>query len=216
MTIKLSDHFTYKRLLRFVLPTVIMMIVSSIYSVIDGFFVSNFVGKNSFAAINLIMPVLMAMAACGYMIGAGGSALVAKTLGEGDKERANQYFTMLVYTVIVIGTVLGIIGFMFMRPIAIALGASDLVLEDCVIYGRILVIANTAFMLQNCFSSFLVAAERPNLGLAISVMAGLTNIILDYLFVYLFDFHSFSPFKSLFCRNYKMFPMRWHKPLRCF
>lgn len=186
MKIRLSDHFTYKRLLHFVLPSIIMMMVSSVYSIVDGFFVSNFVGKNPFAAVNLIFPALMALGSFGFMIGTGGSALVAKTLGEGFTKRANQYFSMLIYVTIIVGVVLSILGILFIRPISIALGANEILLEDCVIYGRILLIANTAFMLQNCFQSFLVAAEKPKLGLAVSIMAGISNIILDFVLVYLF------------------------------
>lgn len=192
MSISLSDHFSYKRLLRFVLPTVIMMIVTSVYGVVDGFFVSNIVGKNAFAAVNLIMPVLMALGSFGFMIGTGGSALVAKTLGEGKRDKANQYFSMLVGVVIIGGIILSIIGFIFMRPIALALGASDVIIEDCVTYGRVLIVANTFFLLQNSFQSFLVTAEKPKMGLAISIIAGLTNIVLDLLFVYFFEMGIFG------------------------
>lgn len=188
MKIRLSDHFSYGRLMRFVLPSIIMMIVTSIYSIVDGFFVSNFVGKSAFAAVNLLMPFLMALAAFGFMIGAGGSALVAKTMGEGDQEKANQYFSMLIYVLAIVGVGLSALGFIFIRPIATALGASSVVLEDCVLYGRILLVSNTAFMLQNAFQSFLVAAEKPKFGLAISVIAGLMNIVLDFLLVYVFSF----------------------------
>lgn len=186
MSISLSDHFGYRRLLRFVLPTVIMMIVTSVYSIVDGFFVSNIVGKNAFAAVNLMMPVLMALGSFGFMIGTGGSALIAKTLGEGDEKKANEYFTMLIGVIAVVGIVLSAIGFLFMRPIAAALGANAAMIDDCVLYGRTLIIGNTFFMLQNSFQSFLVTAEKPTLGLVISVIAGLTNIVLDFLFIYVF------------------------------
>ncbi|PWL70632.1 MAG: MATE family efflux transporter [Clostridiales bacterium] len=184
MRIQLSEHFSYKKLLRFVFPTVIMMIVSSVYSIVDGFFVSNFVGKNAFAAVNLIMPVLMALGALGFMIGTGGSALVAKTLGEGNRQKANQYFTMLIYVLVIAGVVLSVIGFILMRPLAVLLGASEAILEDCVLYGRVLIVSNTFFMLQNSFQSFLVTAEKPLAGLLISVLAGVSNIIFDFLLVY--------------------------------
>ena len=186
MAIQLSEHFTYKKLLRFVLPSVIMMVFTSIYGVIDGLFVSNFVGKTSFAAINLIMPFIMILGAVGFMIGTGGSALVAKTLGEGKKERANSYFTMLIYLTVICGVVLSIIGFVFIRRIAYMLGAAENMIDSCVLYGRILLMFNMAFMLQNVFQSFFVAAEKPKLGLACTVAAGVTNIILDAVFVAVF------------------------------
>ncbi|MBE5960887.1 MAG: MATE family efflux transporter [Lachnospiraceae bacterium] len=184
MQISLSDHFSYKKLLRFVLPTVVMMLVTSVYSIVDGLFVSMIVGKNAFAALNLIMPVLMALGSFGFMIGTGGSALIAKTLGEGDREKANQYFSMLVYVTIAVGVITSIIGFIFMRPLSYALGASELIIDDCVLYGRVMIAANTMFMLQNSFQSFFVTAEKPHMGLYLSLLAGLTNIVLDFLFVY--------------------------------
>ena len=186
MNIRLSDHFTYPRLMRFILPSITMMIVTSVYSIVDGFFVSNFVGKSAFAAVNLIMPFLMALGAFGFMIGTGGSALVARKLGEGNEKEASRYFSMLVYVTAVVGIVLSAAGFIFLRPIAAALGANDVILDECVVYGRILLASNTAFMLQNAFQSFLVAAERPKLGLAVSVISGLLNIVLDFLLVYVF------------------------------
>ena len=162
MKISLSNHFTYKRLLRFVLPTVVMMIVTSVYSIVDGFFVSNIVGKNAFAAVNLIMPLLMALGSFGFMIGTGGSALISKTLGEKKQEQANRYFSMLIMVTIGVGILLSIIGFIWMRPLANLLGASETIIDDCVLYGRVLIVANTFFMLQNCFQSFLVTAEKPH------------------------------------------------------
>lgn len=188
MKIKLSDHFTYKNLLKFIMPTVFMMIVTSIYGIVDGFFVSNFVGKNAFAAVNLIMPVLMAIGAFGFMIGTGGSALVAKTLGEGKPKTANRYFSMLTYVVILFSLVITIIGFIFMPQIAKALGASALIIDDCILYGRILIAAEVFFMLQNSFQSFLVTAGKATFGLIISISAGISNIILDFVLVYVFDF----------------------------
>lgn len=188
MKINLSDHFNYKKLLKFIMPTVFMMIVTSIYGIVDGFFVSNFVGKNSFAAVNLIMPVLMAIGAFGFMIGTGGSALVAKTLGEHKRETANQYFSMLTYVIVIFSLVISIIGFIFMPQIAKALGASDSIIDDCILYGRILIVAEVFFMLQNSFQSFLVTAGKATLGLIISISAGISNIILDFVLVYVFDF----------------------------
>ncbi len=186
MSIRLSDTFNYKKLLKFTLPSVVMMLVTSIYSIVDGFFVSNYAGKNPFAAVNLIMPVLMALAAFGFMIGTGGSALVAMTLGEKKEEKAKEYFTMLVGAVASIGAVLAVIGFIFMPGIARLLGAGDLILDDCITYGRIIICALPFFMLQNSYQSFLVAAEKPKMGLAVSVVAGILNIILDFILVYLF------------------------------
>ena len=183
MRIQLSEHFTYRKILRFVLPSIIMMIFTSVYSVVDGLFISNFVGKIPFASINLIMPFLMGMGAVGFMIGTGGSALVAKTLGEGDRKRANRYFSMLVYVTVISGVILTVIGLIFIRSIAIAMGATENLLEDCVIYGRIMLMFQTAFMLQSFFQSMFVAAEKPKLGLVMTVMAGLTNMVLDALFV---------------------------------
>lgn len=183
MQIQLSDHFNYRKLLRFTLPTVVMMIFTSIYSVVDGFFISNFVGITPFAAINLIMPFTQILGCIGFMFGAGGTALVSAKLGEEEKEKANSIFSMLVYITAFSGAVLGIIGIIFIEPVAIAMGASADLLPHCVTYGRILLTTLPAFMLQNLFQSFLVTAEKPTLGLFITVGAGLTNIVLDALFV---------------------------------
>lgn len=188
MRIQLSDHFTYKKLLRFVLPSIIMMVFTSIYGVVDGLCVSNFVGKTPFAAINLIMPFVMIFGGIGFMFGTGGSALVAKTLGEKQPEKANRYFTMMVWVTLIVGIIISIIGVVFMRPISVLLGADEAMLEDCVIYGRIIIAFNTAFMLQNLFQSFLIAAEKPRLGLVATLAAGCTNMILDVLFVGVFRF----------------------------
>lgn len=183
MEIQLSDHFTYKRLARFVLPSIAMMIFTSIYGVVDGFFISNFVGKTPFAAVNLIMPFAMIMGTLGFMLGTGGSALVAKTLGEGDGEKANRIFSLLVYTGILSGAVLAAAGIIFTERIAIFLGAEGEMIGYCVVYGRILLTALPAFMLQNMFQSFLITAEKPGFGLALTVAAGVTNMVLDALFM---------------------------------
>lgn len=184
--IQLSDHFTYTRLLRFVFPSIIMMIFTSVYGVVDGLFVSNYVGKTPFAAVNLIMPFLMIMGAIGFMFGTGGSAVVAQALGEGKPDKANEYFSMMVYVVIGCGIVLTIIGLIVLRPISAAFGAEGEMLDNCVIYGRIILLALTAFMLQNVFQSFLVTAERPKLGLAVTVAAGVANMVLDFVFIAVF------------------------------
>lgn len=188
MTIELSEHFTYKKLLRFVTPSVIMMIFTSIYSVVDGLFVSNYVGKTALAAINLIFPLLMAIAALGFMIGTGGSAIVAKTLGEKKEKKANEYFSMLVYITIGGGILLSILG-VILLPLAVkALGAEGELYENCILYGRISFISMTPYMLQNVFQSFFVTAEKPKLGLTVIICAGVTNIVLDFLFIAVFGF----------------------------
>ena len=186
MKIQLSDHFTYKMLLRFVLPSIIMMVFTSIYGVVDGLFVSNFVGKTPFAAVNLVMPFIMIFGGIGFMFGTGGSALVAKTMGEGDKHWANQYFTMMIVVTLICGVIISTVGVIYMEPISIFLGADEEMLADCVLYGRIVLAFNTAFMLQNVFQSFLIAAEKPELGLWITVAAGVTNMALDALFMAVF------------------------------
>ena len=187
MNIRISDHFTYKKLLRFVFPSIIMMVFTSIYGVVDGLFVSNWVGKTAFAAINLIMPFIMILGGVGFMIGTGGSALVAKTLGEKRDELADRLFTMMIYFTTICGVILSLVSFIFIRQIAVLLHASEDMLADCVIYGRIVIAFNTAFMLQNVFQSFLITAERPKLGLLITVAAGLTNMVLDALFIAVFN-----------------------------
>lgn len=187
MKIQLSEHFTYKKLLRFVLPSIVMMIFTSIYGVVDGLFVSNYVGKTAFAAVNLVMPLLMMLSALGFMMGTGGSAIVAKTLGQGDKERANRYFSMMVYVTVVGGVVLTVLGLVFLRPIVIALGAEGEMIGECLVYGRISLASLTFFMVQNVFQSFFVAAEKPHMGLGVMVAAGVTNMILDYFFIVVFS-----------------------------
>lgn len=186
MRIQLSEHFSYGKLLRFVFPSVIMMIFTSIYGVVDGLFVSNFVGKTPFAAINLIMPFLQMMGAIGFMLGTGGSALVAKTLGEGDAKRADRYFSMIIYAAIFMGIVISILSFLLIRPIASLMGAEGELLEYSVSYARILILFLTMYMLQNVFQSFFITAEKPQLGLFVIITAGLTNIALDYLFIAVF------------------------------
>ena len=187
MKIQLSEYFTYKKLLRFVLPSIVMMIFTSIYGVVDGLFVSNYVGKTAFAAVNLIMPFLMAISALGFMIGTGGSAIVAKTLGEGKKEQANEYFSMLVYLTLIGGIVLSALGILFSPLIARGLGADGALLTNCVLYARITLLSMPAFMLQNVFQSFFVTAEKPKLGLGVIVIAGVTNMVLDFLLVGVFQ-----------------------------
>lgn len=185
-TIQLSDHFTFQKLLRYTLPSILMMIFTSIYGVVDGFFVSNYVGKTPFAAVNFIMPFLMILGSLGFMFGTGGSALIAKTFGERKPEKAKQLFSLLIYVSLVCAAVLTVLGILFIRPIAAWLGAEGIMLDACVLYGRIILMALPAYMLQYEFQSFLVTAEKPQLGLVFTVAAGLTNMVLDALFVVVF------------------------------
>ncbi len=187
MKISLSEHFGYGKLLRFTLPSIAMMIFTSIYGVVDGFFVSNFAGKAEFTAVNFIMPYLMILGAFGFMFGAGGSALVAKRLGEGREESARSLFSLIVYTTAVSGVVLAVLGILFLRPIAEALGARGEMLDFCVRYGRIILAALPFFMLQMEFQTFMITAERPNLGFVITLASGFANIILDALLVAVLD-----------------------------
>lgn len=188
MRIQLSDHFTVRKLLRFTLPSIGMMIFTSIYGVVDGFFVSNFVGKTSFAAVNFIMPFLMFLGAVGFMFGAGGSALVSKTMGEGDREKANRIFAMLVYVSMGVGVTLTVLGFFLIRPIASVLGAEGELLDNCVLYGRIVILALPAYIIHLEFQNFFVTAERPQLGFLSTVVSGVTNILLDTLLVAVLPF----------------------------
>ena len=191
MSISLSEHFTYKKLLRFVFPSIIMMIFTSIYSVVDGLFVSNFVGKTALAAINLIMPFILGISALGFMIGTGGSAIVAKTLGEQKEEKAIEYFSLLVYATAIGGLILSLLGIIFTPAIARMLGAHGELLKNCTLYGRISFISMTAFMMQNVFQSFFVTAGKPKLGLYVIISAGVTNMVLDFLFIADFFFYFF-------------------------
>ena len=181
--IQLSDHFGYRRLIRFTWPSILMMVFTSIYGVVDGFFVSNFVGKTPFAAVNFIMPFLMVVGALGFMFGTGGSALIAKTMGMGDRKRATEIFSLLVWATFLSGVVIAVLSILFLEPIARFLGARGQMLTDCVIYGRIILLALPFLMLQYAFSSLAVTAELPNLGLTFTVAAGLVNMAGDALFM---------------------------------
>lgn len=183
MNIQLSDHFSYRRLIRFVIPSVAMMILTSIYGVVDGLFVSNFVGKTPFAAVNLVIPFTMILGAFGFMLGTGGTALVAKTLGEGRQEEANRIFSMLIYFALGLGVLLTIFGIAVLKGIVIKMGADDAMLRHCMIYGRIVLLGIPFYMLQNMFQNFLIAAEKPQLGLIVTIAAGVTNMVLDALFI---------------------------------
>ena len=184
--IQLSDHFNYKKLLRFTLPSIIMLVFTSIYGVVDGFFVSNYVGKVSFTAVNFIMPVLMILGSLGFMFGTGGSALTAKTLGEGDNNKANKTFSLIVYSSIVCGIVLSVLGTIFIRTIASLLGAEGQLLDDSVLYGKIILLSLPAYILQFEFQCLFATAEKPTIGLYVTIAAGVTNIVFDALFVAVF------------------------------
>ena len=185
--IQLSDHFGYRRLIRFTWPSILMMVFTSIYGVVDGFFVSNFVGKTPFAAVNFIMPFLMVVGALGFMFGTGGSALIAKTMGMGDRKRASEIFSLLIWATILSGIAVAAVSIAFLEPIARFLGADGQMLSDCVVYGRIILLALPFLMLQYAFSSLAVTAELPNLGLYFTVVAGVVNMVGDALFMMVLD-----------------------------
>lgn len=186
MKIQLSDHFTFGKLIKFTLPSIVMMIFTSIYGVVDGIFVSNFAGKTALAAINLIWPYVMMIGTVGFMVGTGGTALISKTLGMGLKEKANHIFSMLTTVCIVAGVTLSVLAIIFMEPVAKLLGAEGQMLQDCVIYGNILMAAAPAYIIQFAFQSFCVTAEKANLSLVMTVVSGLCNIALDALFIAVF------------------------------
>ena len=199
--IQLSDHFDCKRLLRFTFPSIIMMVFTSIYGVVDGFFVSNFAGKTPFAAVNFIFPVLMILGCPGFMLGTGGSALIAKTMGEGNRKKANEIFSLLIYVGAAAGMVLGAAGIALLPSIAALLGAEGQMLADCVIYGQIILLAGPFFMLQMEFQCLFATAEKPNLGLAVTVAAGVTNMVLDWLLVGVFRWGLVGEIGRASCRE---------------
>lgn len=183
MKIQLSDHFTFKKLLRFTFPAMVMMVFTSIYGVVDGLFVSNFAGKTALAAINFVFPVLNILATFGYMFGAGGSALVAKTMGEGKAEKANSLFSLFVYLSFGVGVLFSVLGVFLLRPLMSSLGATGELLNQAVEYGNILLVSMPLWNLQFLFQIFFVTAERPKLGLYVTLLAGVANMVLDALFV---------------------------------
>ena len=187
MKIQISDSFTYGKLLRFTFPSIIMMVFTSIYVVVDGFFVSNFVGKSQFTAVNFIMPFLMILGAIGFMFGTGGSAIVAKTMGENKPEKAKEQFSLFVYTSAVCGIIISVLGIILIRPTAVLLGADSEILEHCVVYGRVILIALPFYILQYEFQSFFIAAGKPQLGLTTTVLSGVTNMVLDFLLIKVFS-----------------------------
>ena len=199
--IKLSEHFNYGKLIRFVLPSIIMMVFVSVYGIVDGFFVSNFVGEIPFAALNLIFPFIMILGSVGFMLGTGGNAVVSKALGEGNTEKANRIFYMLVYTAVAVGVVLSVLGISFARPVAELFAKNEKtmtetqkaeLIEYCVLYARTILAVLPAFMLQNAFQGFFVTAEKPRLGLYVTIMAGCGNILFDALFVAVFQWGLFG------------------------
>ncbi len=181
--IKLSDHFTYGRLMKFTLPSIAMMVFTSLYGMVDGFFVSNFVGKTPFAAVNFIYPFLMVLGSLGFMFGAGGSALISRTMGTRDMEKANRIFSLVVYVALGVGTVIALLGILLIRPVAAVLGAEGAMLDNCVVYGRIILAALPAFIMQMAFQSFFITAEKPKLGLVVTIASGVTNMVLDAVLV---------------------------------
>ncbi len=183
---KLAQHYTFTKLFKFTIPTILMMIFTSIYSIVDGFFISNYVGKTAFAAVNFIWPALMILASLGFMVGTGGSAIVGKLLGQNKKEEANQIFTLLILFTLILGIVSSILGCILVKPVTVAIGASENMLADATLYGRIIAAFNFSFMLQYFFQSFFVTATKPRLGFAITIIAGLTNMVLDALFIAIF------------------------------
>lgn len=184
--IQLSDHFSFQRLLRFTFPSIIMMVFTSIYGVVDGFFVSNFVGKTPFAAVNFIMPLLIILGCAGFMFGTGGSALIAKNMGEGKMKKANEVFSLIVYAAVACGILLMVLGLIFIRPAALLMGAKDQLLEDSILYGNIILIAQPFFILQYEFQCLFATAEKPKFGLYVTIASGVTNMILDAVFVAIF------------------------------
>lgn len=183
---QLSQHFTCRRLLRYCLPSIIMMVFTSVYGVVDGFFVSNFAGKTPFAAVNFIMPILMILGCAGFMFGTGGSALIGMALGEGDNKKANNIFSLVVYSSIVCGVLLAIIGLVILRPVATLMGAENEMLRQCLIYGGIFLAGLPFYILQYEFQCLFATADKHKLGMYVTIIAGCTNIVLDALFVAVF------------------------------
>ncbi len=183
MAIQLSDHFTYRKLMRFTLPSMAMMMFTSIYGVVDGFFVSNFAGKTPFTAVNFIIPFLMILSTVGFMFGTGGTAIVSKTFGEGNSEKANRYFSLFVYFSFALGLLFAVLGIIFVRPVAALLGAECELLDNSVVYARIILVSLPFYVLQLLFQSFFVTAEKPQLGFIVTVLAGVTNMVLDAVLV---------------------------------
>lgn len=186
MEINLSEHFTYRKLIRFTIPTIVMMIFTSIYGVVDGLFVSNLVSSDAFAAVNLVLPVTMIVGTVGFMFGTGGSAIVSMSMGEGKKEQASRYFSLFIYLEVILGVILALILWGLLEPILLKMGATQELLPMCLTYGHILLVGMPAYILQSSFQSFMVVAEKPKTGLYVTVAAGVTNMVLDFVFMYFF------------------------------
>lgn len=182
-SVDMSKHFNTAALLRYTAPSMVMMVFTSIYTIVDGFFVSNFAGKTAFAGVNLILPFIMILSTVGFMVGTGGGALVAQQRGKKDDATANRYFSLIIWFALVLGIICAVIGFFTMEPVARFLGASDELLPICVLYGQISMISLPMFMLQFAFQPLFSTAGKPTLGLVITVMSGLTNIVLDFVLV---------------------------------
>ena len=180
---QLSGHFGFRRLLKYTVPSIIMMIFTSVYGVVDGFFVSNYTGKTSFAAVNFIMPVLMVLGCVGFMFGTGGSAVISKTMGEGDRKKASEIFTFIVIASAVLGTALAVIGMFVLKPLAVLFGADGKLLTESVFYGKIILAALPFYVLQFEFQCLFATAGKPKLGLFVTAAAGIANMVLDALFV---------------------------------
>ncbi len=188
MKIQISDNFTYLKLIKFTIPSIIMMIITSVYSIVDGIFVSNFVGEIEFAALNLIYPIIMITSAFGFMVGTGGCALIAKNLGEGNKKKANETFSMLIAIIIIVSVIISTLGIIFIKPISLLLGATPQLLQSCIVYGSIMLAAIPGFMLQVAFMMFVVVANKPNMGMILSIISGITNVVLDFVLIVVLDF----------------------------
>ena len=192
----LSDHLTIKKILKVTIFPIIMMIFTSLYSIVDGLFISNFANKSSFAAVNLVMPFIMIIGSIGFMMGAGGTALVSRYLGQGEKDKANNSFSLIVYATIVMGIIISLLGFFFIVPIIKALGSinnetSPEMVSEAITYGRIIICFLVFFMLQHLFQSFFLVAGKPRLGFIVILIGGITNIILD----------ASSLFSLIYCNN---------------
>lgn len=186
--ISLSEHFTYPKIFKIVIGPVLMMIFSSFYSVVDGIFLSAYAGDGAFSGVNLIFPYIMILGGVGFMLGTGGVALVTKTLGEGDKKKANSYFSLVLYFAIALGVIITIVGYFTVEPFARMMASlsssnTDLMIDAAIRYGHTMVLGITLFMLQNIFQSFFSGAEKPLMGFVFIAGAGILNILLDWLFV---------------------------------
>lgn len=192
MSYKISEHFNIKKIIIFTLPSIGMMLISSIYGVVDGFFVSNYIGSNAFAAVNIVWPFEMILGSFGLMIGAGGSALVSKTMGEQKYDLANRYFSMLIIFVIIFGMFISILGIIFNPYIIHLLDLDQETINNCNIYANVLFIFLIFFMLQNIFQSFNIVASKPEMGIITMILSGITNILLDYIFIVILNMGIFG------------------------